>query len=126
LAAVGDMSDARDAAVREALSDLEAALPGASAALVLRSGALFGGRAPSAVNREVYAAMVAAMAGAAEAATADLGAEVQWVEARLKQGALVTAPIGKKLVLVVHVAEDAGPSVSTKLLDAAKRLAVLF
>jgi predicted regulator of Ras-like GTPase activity (Roadblock/LC7/MglB family) len=120
------MSEARDGAVKEVLTDLEAAYPGSVAALVLRNGALFAGRAPAAVNREVYAAMVAAMAGASETATADLGDEVQSVEARLKQGALFCAPVGRKLVLVLYAPGPSASKGAAGVVSAASRVAPLF
>ena|SRR5690242_1287185 len=121
------MSDARDKAVAEALTDLEGEVKGSSAALVLRSGALFAGRAPAAVNKETYAAMAAVIAGAAETGTADLGDPVRSVEVRLASGALLEAPVGAKLVLVLHLPDaSALPTSSGKVAQAAKRLSDLF
>lgn len=118
------MSQARDGAVKEVLTDLEAAQPGSVAGLVLRSGAFFAGRAPAAVNREVYAAMVAAMLGASESATSDLAADVQVVQARTKSAVLCTAPVGRKLVLVLYAVGNVDPS--AHVTAAAQRLAPLF
>jgi predicted regulator of Ras-like GTPase activity (Roadblock/LC7/MglB family) len=121
------MSDARDKAVVEVLTDLEAEVKGSSAALVLRSGSLFAGRAPPAVNRETYAAMAAVMAGAAETGTADLGDPVLFVEVRLSVGALLEAPAGAKLLLVLHLPDaSALAAASGKLTSAARRIAELF
>ena len=121
------MSDARDKAVVEVLNDLEGEVKGSSAALVLRSGALFAGRAPASVNKETFAAMTAVMVGAAETGTADLGDPVQFVEVRLHSGALLETPVGTKLILVLHVPDASTlPASTAKLSQAAKRLADLF
>lgn len=120
------MSQARDASVKEVLTDLEAARPASIASLVLRSGAIFAGRAPAAVHREIYAAMVATMAGTAEAATADLGDAVQTVEARLSGGSLLCAPVGEKLLLVLYAPGPADAKTGQALVAAAARLAPLF
>lgn len=120
------MSEARDGTVKEVLADLEAAYPGSTAALVMRNGAMHAGRAPAAVHREVYAAMVAAMAGASEAATADLGDEVLTVEARLKNGALFCAPVGRKILLVLFAPGGAAAKGAAGVSAAASRLAPLY
>lgn len=121
------MSEARDKAIDEVLEDIEAALKGASASLVMRSGSLFAGHAPPAVNRETYAAMAAVMVGAAETGTADLGDPLLMVDVRLKVGALLCTPVGPKLVLVVHVGDASALSAAgPKLSEAAKRLSELF
>jgi predicted regulator of Ras-like GTPase activity (Roadblock/LC7/MglB family) len=121
------MSDARDKAIIEVLADLEGEVKGSSAALVMRSGSLYAGRAPPAVNRETYAAMAAVMAGAAETGTADLGDAVQLVEVRLKAGALLEAPVGEKLLLLLHLPDASALGTAAALLpQAAKRLAALF
>lgn len=121
------MSEARDRAIGEVLSDLEASLKGSSAALVMRSGSLFAGRAPPAVNRETYAAMAAVMVGAAETGTADLGDPLLFLDVRLKSGALLCAPVGPKLLLAVHLSDSAAlAGTGPKLSEAAKRIAELF
>lgn len=121
------MSQAREAAVNEVLEDLHGALKGASCALVSRSGSVFAGKVPAAVNRESFAAMVAVMHGAAETGTADLGDEMLEVEARLRSGALVSLAAGRKMLLVVHLPEAAAADgARPKLQDAANRLAALF
>lgn len=120
------MSQARDTAIAEVLDELQAALPSSSAALVLRTGALFAGRVPPAVNREGFAAMAAVVMGAAETATADLGDEFVEVETVLRAGALVCLPAGKKMVLVVHLPQgDALEGARPRLRDAARRLGSL-
>lgn len=121
------MSQARDAAVREVLDDLQGELPGASVALVSRSGSIFAGKTPPSVNRESYAAMLAVTFGAAEAGTAELGDEFVSVEARLKGGAVVCLAAGRKMMLAAHLPSAAAlEGARGKLQDAAKRLADLF
>lgn len=121
------MSQARETAVAEVLEDLQGALKAASCALVSRSGSVFAGKVPAAVNRESFAAMVAVMHGAAEKGTADLGDEMLEVQARLKVGVLVSLAAGRKMLLVVHLPDAAAvDGARGKLQDAAKRLAALF
>jgi predicted regulator of Ras-like GTPase activity (Roadblock/LC7/MglB family) len=120
------MAEGRDASVKAALSDLEAAHPGSTAGLVLRNGAMHAGRAPPAVAREIYAAMAATMLASAEAASADLGDDVALVEARLKGGALLCAPVGRKLLLVLHAPGEASPATAAAVASSARRLAGLY
>lgn len=118
---------ARDGAVLAALSDLEAALPGSSAALVTRGGGILAGKGPSPGGRELYGAMAATMFGAAEAGTLEFGQELTEVEARLKGGYLVAVAAGRKLVLVVHVGGGApSDEARSRLHECARKLAALF
>jgi predicted regulator of Ras-like GTPase activity (Roadblock/LC7/MglB family) len=112
--------------VKALLGDLEAACPGSTACLVLRGGAMLSGRAPAAVNREVYAAMAATMLGASEVATADLGGAVASVSARLREGALVCAPVGTKLLLVLFAPGPDPSPPALQVSDTALKLAALF
>ncbi|HKZ60131.1 MAG TPA: roadblock/LC7 domain-containing protein [Candidatus Thermoplasmatota archaeon] len=122
-----DVSAARDGAVLAALSELEAALPGTSAALVTRGGGILAGKGPSPGGRELYGAMAATMFGAAEAGTLEFGQDLLEVEARLKGGALVAVAAGRKLVLVVHVNGVAPPEDARgRIHDCARKLAALF
>ncbi len=121
------MSATRDAAVLAALSELESALPGASAALLTRGGGVLAGKGPSTSGRELYGAMAATMFGAAEAGTVEFDQELIEVEARMKGGALVALAAGRKLVLVVHL--NGGPltdGARGHLLECARKLAALF
>ncbi len=121
------MTGTRDAAVLAALGDLEAAVPGASAALLTRGGGVLAGKGPSPAGRELFGAMAATMFGAAEAGTHEIGQEVLEVEARLKGGALVALAAGRKLVLVVHI-EGGHLSDGSRghLHECASKLAALF
>jgi predicted regulator of Ras-like GTPase activity (Roadblock/LC7/MglB family) len=121
------VSAPRDAAVADILDDLQAALPGASVGLISRSGAFFAGRAPMEANRESYAALLAVMHGAGEAATLDLHDGVVDVEARLSKGAVLVVGAGKKMLLAAHLLEAAATDKArAKLQEAAGRLAALF
>lgn len=121
------MSGARDAEVRQVLSDLEGAFDGGSAALLTRAGSVFAGNVPQGVGRESFGAMMAVLHGASETGTQEMGDPLESVEAHMSAGSLIVAPAGAKMILVLHVRDGSdGPSARQRVREAAKRLEPLF
>jgi len=109
------------------LEGLEGSFAGSTAALLTRAGSVFAGRAPGGAGRESFAAMMAVLHGASETGTQELGDPLESVEAHLSKGAVIVAPAGNKMILVLHVADGADATAArSKVKDAGKRLAGLF